>query len=62
LGYSQGFPGGSLLTAIEQDLVNVDPALNFTGVTYAELVTDFSALYSNFITWYNTYFGPNGLI
>jgi hypothetical protein len=62
LGYQQGFPGGTIITAIEQDLANVDPRLNFTGITLAELATDYNTLFTQFLSWYNTYFGPNGLI
>jgi len=33
-----------------------------TGVTYSELVNDYNQLYTQFLTWYNLFFGPNGLV
>jgi hypothetical protein len=51
-----------LLGVIETSLANIDPNLNFTTVTYGELVADWNTVYGDFITWYGTFFGPNGLI
>jgi hypothetical protein len=51
-----------LLTSVEQALANIDPNLNLTNVTYGELAADFHTLYADFINWYGTFFGSNGLI
>lgn len=59
---ASNFPGTSLLTTVEQELANFDPNLNLTNVTYGELVSDYNTLYAQFISWYGTFFGPNGLI
>jgi hypothetical protein len=55
-------PTGSLLSAAEQEIAILVPGVNFTGVTYGELVTDYNTVYSQFVTWYNLFFGPNGLV
>jgi hypothetical protein len=60
--FQSSLPGGSLLSAVEQELASVDPRLNFTGITYGELVTDYNQIYSAFVSWYNAFFGPNGLV
>jgi hypothetical protein len=46
-------PTGSLLGAAEQEIAALVPSLNFTGVTYGELVTDYHTVYSQFVSWYN---------
>jgi hypothetical protein len=50
------------LGAVEQELANIDPKINLTGVTYGELVSDYNGIYAQFISWYGAFFGPNGLI
>jgi len=59
---TMGLPGGTVLGALEQEILNIDPALNFTNVSYGELVTDYNAFYQQFLGWYNLYFGPNGRV
>jgi hypothetical protein len=59
---SANFPGSNLLNEVEQGLANIDPNLNLTNVTYGELVADSSAIYAQFVSWYGTFFGSNGLI
>ena len=59
---ASNFPGSSLLTTVEQELANFDPNINLTNVTYGELVSDYNTIYAQFISWYGTFFGPNGLI
>jgi len=56
------FPGSSLLNEVEQGLASIDPNINLTNVTYGELVADSHALYAQFVIWYGTFFGSNGLI
>jgi hypothetical protein len=60
--YASQLPVDSIVSTLEQELANVDPKLNFTGVTYGELVSDYNTVYSQFIAWYGQFFGPNGLI
>jgi len=57
-----GLPGGPFLTAVEQEILAFDPQLNLTGLTYGELITDFNSIFTSFATWYNRFFGPDGLI
>jgi len=52
----------SVLSVVEQGLANVDSKLNFTNVTYGELVTDYNTIYTSFVGWYNQFFGPNGVV
>jgi hypothetical protein len=52
----------SVLNVVEQGLANVDSQLNFTNVTYGELVTDYNTIYTSFVGWYNQFFGPNGIV
>jgi hypothetical protein len=59
---ASNFPGSSLLNTVEQELANFDPNINLTNVTYGELVSDYNTIYAQFISWYGTFFGPNGLI
>ena len=56
------FPGSNLLLSIEQDLLRIDPNLNLTNVTYAELVNDGQGFYGQFINWYGSFFGTNGTV
>jgi len=60
--YAAKLPVATVVSTLEQELANVDPKLNFTGVTYGELVTDYSTVYSQFIAWYGQFFGANGSI
>jgi len=36
--------------------------LNFTNVTWGELVTDYHVIFAQFVTWYHNIFGPGGLV
>jgi hypothetical protein len=60
--FLSAYPGSNLIGLIETDLANIDPNLNLTNVTYAELVADSHVLYAQFISWYGAFFGTNGLI
>jgi hypothetical protein len=60
--YASKLPVDTIVSTLENELANVDPKLNLTGVTYGELVTDYNTVYSQFIAWYGQFFGPNGLV
>jgi hypothetical protein len=53
-------------TPLHQDIWNVinqtDSRLIATNITYPELLNDFGGLWNNFITWYNDFFGPTGVL
>ena len=51
-----------ILNVVEQQIAGVDSNLNFTSVSYGELVNDYNAVYTQFLGWYNTFFGPQGLV
>jgi hypothetical protein len=48
---------GAILSTAEQELATLVPSLDFTNVTYSELLTDYNTIYSQFLIWYNDYFG-----
>jgi hypothetical protein len=37
-------------------------SVNLTNATMGSLMTDQSSVYSDFINWYNLFFGANGLV
>jgi hypothetical protein len=59
---SANFPASEVLQTVEQGLASIDPNLNLTNVTYGELVTDYHNLYGQFVQWYGSFFGANGVI
>ena len=40
----------------------MDTYVQFSNVTYDNLVHDYNQIYTQFLGWYNTFFGPEGII
>lgn len=56
------FPNTTFGEGLLAEINRAHPGSNITNMTYQEIVTQYHDFYVSFLSWYNTFFGPSGIL
>jgi hypothetical protein len=58
--YAIDFPDTQLAKDLIAQIGALDPNVDLSTIPFDQLITQFKDVYTSFIDWYHSYFGPEG--